>query len=82
MTKERYVIVFECVRKTLRVVEVNGYNGMPFTERVITYLLKYGCVLENLSIRLSDVNRPLYLQIARQLLCFPRANPNVRISIT
>ncbi|XP_058220031.1 putative F-box protein At3g29830 [Rhododendron vialii] len=88
MSSFELIIVYECVRKSLKVVEINGFKGQLNELVVINYLLFHGLVLDTLSIVLSKEKDPdgadmesSYRKNAQDLLKFNRASASLRILI-
>lgn len=88
MSSFELIIVYKCVRKSLKVVEINGFKGQLNEVAVINYLLSHGLVLDTLSIVLSKEKDPAgadmessYRKNAEDLLKFNRASESLRILI-
>ncbi|KAH7860161.1 hypothetical protein Vadar_010084 [Vaccinium darrowii] len=88
LSSYRLRIVYECVSKSLKKVEIKGFKGEMNEIVMINYLLCYGLVLDTLSIVLSKEKGPngvdmeeWYRKNAQKLLKFKRASKSLRILI-
>lgn len=88
MGTSSYIIVYVCLKKTLKVVEVKGFKGETNELRVLEYFIKFGTVLEKMSITVSEEKGPgvsdmslFYRQNAMRLLSLKKASPSLRILI-
>ncbi|KAM7504155.1 hypothetical protein LguiB_003059 [Lonicera macranthoides] len=86
--RSEYVIVYACMKSSLKVVEVKGFKGEGNELLVLQYFITYGIVLERLYISISNDNGPngedmglIYRQNFMKLYGFEKANPNLFILI-
>ncbi|KAK9269329.1 hypothetical protein L1049_001100 [Liquidambar formosana] len=83
----RNVLVFRCINRTLKAVEIKGFRGTPNELQLLKYLLKFGRVMEKLTLNFSREvlsngrNMASYQQIAQQLQQFEIASGNLRLLI-
>ncbi|KAF8023829.1 hypothetical protein BT93_F1111 [Corymbia citriodora subsp. variegata] len=79
--------LYKCVLRTLKVVEVMGFQGTINEIRLLRYLLYHGRAMQELKLYLSNEadgyggDRSIYLQRAVFVMAFPRASPNVHVMI-
>ncbi|XP_027364647.1 putative F-box/LRR-repeat protein At1g56400 [Abrus precatorius] len=84
---EQDLIVFECLRRTLKVVEVKGFRGMLNEIQACSYLIQAGSVLEQVTINVlkdeSDGSERVEKRYAnaKYLLTVPKASENLQILI-
>ncbi|XP_052177621.1 putative F-box/LRR-repeat protein At1g56400 [Diospyros lotus] len=86
LSKYKYMIVYGCLRTSLRVIEIKGFKGGPSEVAAIKYFLRFGLVLEALFICVSKEKgadgvdmEPQYRENARKLLQFPTASKSLAI---
>ena len=86
--RSEYVIVYACMKSSLKVVEVKGFKGEGNELLVLQYFITYGSVLERLYISISNDKGPngedmglVYRQNFMRLYGFKKANPNLFIFI-
>ncbi|KAL5802546.1 hypothetical protein ACOSQ4_030851 [Xanthoceras sorbifolium] len=78
------LVVYKCIKSSLKVVEVIGFKGSRNELMFLQYLISLGRVLEELNIYLSDEvdgyggNKEIYMQRAQWL--HQCKKPNLRIS--
>ncbi|THF94053.1 hypothetical protein TEA_018387 [Camellia sinensis var. sinensis] len=53
-----YIMVYKCLKRTLKVVNVTGFKGHLNEMLAIQYFIKYGYALETLYINLSNEKGP------------------------
>lgn len=71
--------VFPCVNQTLKVVEVNGFEGNQNAFVLLGYLISFGVVMEKLDIKVPN---EVGLVKAQRLLNYNKASPSLQISIS
>ncbi|PSS06151.1 F-box protein [Actinidia chinensis var. chinensis] len=84
----KYIMVYRCVERSLKVVEIKGFKGALNEVVVINYLLSYGPALETMSITVAKELGPggqhmeeSYRQQAHKILKFRRASKTLNIMI-
>ncbi|TKY51714.1 putative F-box/LRR-repeat protein [Spatholobus suberectus] len=82
---KEHCVMFECLRRTLKVVEVKGFRGSRNEVEACCYLIQAGCVLEQIIINVvkkeADEKLEKRYANARWLLKVPKASRNLQISI-
>ncbi|XP_062103677.1 F-box protein At3g62230-like [Humulus lupulus] len=88
--KERwtqYVQVYPCVKKTLKVVEVNGFRGDHNTFVLLRYFVNFGAVMEKLNIKVTEEaghggSSEVGLHKTQMLQNIEKASPRLQISVS
>ncbi|KAK3199585.1 hypothetical protein Dsin_023000 [Dipteronia sinensis] len=82
------LIIYRCIKRTLKVVEVKGFQGSRNEIHFLQYLLFFGRILEEVNLYLSEEDdgsggtREKYLLIAQYMQQhMKRTSLNLRISI-
>ncbi|KAL3733555.1 hypothetical protein ACJRO7_022991 [Eucalyptus globulus] len=79
--------LYRCVLRTLKVVEVKGFQGTVNETRLLRYLLYNGRAMQELKLYLSNEadghggDRSVYFQRAVFVMGFPKASPNAHVMI-
>lgn len=86
--KKSTPIVYKCISKSLKRVEIKGFKGTYNEAYLLNYVIYFGLVMENLNIYISkdvDANgigrEQVYLRRAQQIAEFKKASPKLQISI-
>ncbi|KAK7279518.1 hypothetical protein RJT34_24571 [Clitoria ternatea] len=78
------LIIYECLRRSLKVVEVKGLRGTVNELQACNYLIRAASGLEQLKIEVKGGTSEMVetrRAFARLLLTVPKASPNLQISI-
>ncbi|WKA12429.1 hypothetical protein VitviT2T_029811 [Vitis vinifera] len=80
----QHIPFIDCVRETLKVVEVNGFKGEPNEIELLQNVLRYGCVLERMRINVikSSDSDPTYQWRAQMLQYFTKASRRLQVVIS